>query len=112
MLDIETRSDWGINNTGPASGVFDPTYPGSSGNDGPVDMPNERHVIRSAMVDGREVAVFSNSIHVPLAPFMGIMAVAPEGPVIGQPGVDFRVAEAVDLTQVVTGHIPKSLFLD
>lgn len=27
-------------------------------------------------------------------------------------GVDFRVAEAVDLTQVVTGRIPKSLFLD
>ena len=27
-------------------------------------------------------------------------------------GVDFRVAEAVDLTQVVTGMVPKDLFLE
>ena len=27
-------------------------------------------------------------------------------------GVDFQVAEAVDLTQLVSGKIPKSLFLD
>ncbi len=25
--------------------------------------------------------------------------------------VDFRVSEAVDLTQVVTGHIPKDIFI-
>jgi acetamidase/formamidase len=39
------------------------------------------------MVGGREVALFSDRIHVPLAPFMGIMAVAPRDPVVGQPGV-------------------------
>jgi acetamidase/formamidase len=33
------------------------------------------------------VALFSETIHVPLAPFMGIMAVAPLDPVVGQPGV-------------------------
>ena len=87
VLDIQTRAEWGINNTGPASGVFDPAYPGSTGNDAPVDMTNERHVIRSAMVDGRQVALFSDNIHVPLAPFMGIMAVAPADPTVGQPGV-------------------------
>ena len=38
------------------------------------------------MVDGREVALFSPDIHVPLAPFMGILAVAP-APVLGEPGV-------------------------
>ena len=38
------------------------------------------------MVNGREVALFADDIHVPLAPFMGIMAVAPD-PVVGEPGV-------------------------
>ena len=38
-------------------------------------------------MDGRDVALFSPEIHVPLAPFMGIMAVAPAGPTVGQPGV-------------------------
>ena len=38
------------------------------------------------MVDGREVAFFSPDIEVPLAPFMGILAVAP-APVVGEPGV-------------------------
>ena len=87
VLDLETRVPWGINNTGPTSGVLDPAYPGSRDGDPPVDMPRERHVIRSATIDGREVAVFSDTIHVPLAPFMGIMAVAPEAPTVGQPGV-------------------------
>jgi len=28
-----------------------------------------------------------------------------------EPDVDFRVSEVVDLTQVVTGYIPKDIFL-
>lgn len=87
ILDITTRAPYGINNTGPTSGVFGTNYPGSKASDTPLDMPRERHVIRTAMVNDREVALFSDTIHVPLAPFMGIMAVAPEAPVVGQPGV-------------------------
>jgi acetamidase/formamidase len=37
-------------------------------------------------VGGREVALFAPDIHVPLAPFLGVMAVA-SNPVVGQPGV-------------------------
>lgn len=33
------------------------------------------------------MALFSPNIHVPLAPFMGIVALAPANPVVGQPGV-------------------------
>ena len=55
--------------------------------DPPLDIPpGTRHVIRTDIVDGREVALFSPDIQVPLAPFMGIMAVAPD-PVVGEPGV-------------------------
>ena len=32
-------------------------------------------------------SLFSESIHIPFAPFMGIMAVAPRNPVVGEPGV-------------------------
>jgi acetamidase/formamidase len=38
-------------------------------------------------VDGRPVAFFSDDILIPLAPFMGIMAVAPLDPTVGEPGV-------------------------
>ena len=87
ILDIETRVPYGINNTGPTSGVFGSGYPGTRPEDPPLDMPRARHLIRTAMVGGREVALFSENIQVPLAPFMGIMAVAPAAPVVGQLGV-------------------------
>jgi len=87
ILDFETRVPYGVNNTGPTSGVFGPTYPGTRMDDPPLDTPRERHLIRTAMVGGREVALFSENIHVPLAPFLGIMAVAPADPSVGQPGV-------------------------
>ena len=87
ILSLETRASWGINNTSARGGVFSPSYPGVDADDPPLDIPSgTRHVIRSAVVDGREVALFSPDIHVPLAPFMGIMAVAPD-PVVGEPGV-------------------------
>jgi acetamidase/formamidase len=38
-------------------------------------------------VNGRQVVLFSDAIHVPVAPFMGIMAVAPRAPRAGEPGV-------------------------
>ena len=87
ILELHTRVPYGINNTGPTSGAFGTNYPGSRPDDPPLDIPRERHLIRTAMVDGREVALFSDDIHVPLGPFMGIMAVAPENPTVGQPGV-------------------------
>ena len=49
-----------------------------------------RHVIRTGTEnvggENREVAFFSPEIHIPLAPFFGIIAVAPR-PTMGEPGV-------------------------
>ncbi len=87
ILSLETRVSWGINNTSARGGVFSMNYPGARPDDPALDIPpGTRHVIRTGEVDGREVALVSDDIHVPLAPFMGIMAVAPD-PVVGQPGV-------------------------
>ena len=86
ILDIETRVPWGVNSTSGRGGVFSPSYPGARAEDVPLDIPAGRHLIRTGEVDGREVAFFSPDIHVPLAPFMGILAVAPD-PVVGDPGV-------------------------
>jgi acetamidase/formamidase len=89
ILDIRTRVPWGVNNTGATSGVFAPAYPGSREGDPrpPMAEGQGRHVIRTGMDNGREVAFFSTEIKIPLAPFFGIMAVAPAGPVVGEPGV-------------------------
>ncbi len=87
ILEVTTRVPYGVNNTGPTSGVFGGSYPGARPDDAPLDMPRTRHLIRTATVEGREVALFSPDIHVPLAPFMGVMAVAPADLVVGQPGV-------------------------
>jgi acetamidase/formamidase len=106
ILDLSTRVPYGINGAGQTSGVLSPNY---SGHVGPVysgalapnypgrvstDPPQippfgplgNVNLIRTAKVGGREVALFADNITVPLAPFMGIMAVAPN-PVLGQPGV-------------------------
>ena len=87
VLSLRTRAPYGINNTGPTSGVFGSGYPGTAPEDEPMDMPAVRHFIRTGDVDGREVAFFADGIQVPLAPFMGVMAVAPDNPTVGQPGV-------------------------
>ncbi|MEE2668886.1 MAG: acetamidase/formamidase family protein [Gemmatimonadota bacterium] len=87
ILALETRVPWGINNTSSSGGVFSSGYPGVRSDDPLLDiLPGTRHVIRTGIVAGREVAFFSPDIQVPLAPFMGILAVAPD-PVIGEPGV-------------------------
>ena len=87
ILSIETRVSWGINNTSARGGVFSLDYPGAHPEDPALDIPpGTRHVIRTGDADGREVAFISDDIQVPLAPFMGILAVAPD-PVVGQPGV-------------------------
>ena len=94
ILALRTRAPYGINNTSPTSGVFGPGYPGTSPDDEPLDMPSVRHFIRTGEVDGCEVAFFSDAIRVPLAPFMGIMAVAPANPTVGQPGVTVAGVQA------------------
>ena len=94
ILAVRTRAPYGINNTGPTSGVFGPGYPGTSPADEPFDMPAVRHFIRTGEAGGREVAFFSDDIQVPLAPFMGVMAVAPENPTVGQPGVTVAGVQA------------------
>lgn len=93
VLDLTTRAPYGINNTGPTSGVFARNYPGTRPSDPQRDIENARHLYRTVTVDGREMALFSDDIRVPLAPFMGIMAVAPD-PVLGQPGVEVPGVQA------------------
>jgi acetamidase/formamidase len=89
ILDIETRVPWGVNNTGATSGVFAAAYPGSREGDPrpPMVQGQGRHVIRTGIENGREVAFFSPEIHIPIAPFFGILAVAPLNPAVGEPGV-------------------------
>jgi acetamidase/formamidase len=90
ILEISTRVPWGINTAGATSGVLGNDYPGTRPGDPGSGVPagaNTRNLIRTGMVNGREVAHFSDQIKVPLAPFMGIMAVAPRDPQAGQPGV-------------------------
>lgn len=87
ILDLETRVPWGINSTSARGGVFSTSYPGFREGDPALDIPpGTRHVIRTGMSGGQEVAFMARGIEVPLAPFMGILAVAPD-PVVGQPGV-------------------------
>jgi acetamidase/formamidase len=86
ILDVETRTSWGVNNTSPRGGVFSPSYPGARPDDAELDMAPTRHLIRTGAAGGRQVAFFSDDIQVPLAPFFGILAVAPD-PVVGEPGV-------------------------
>jgi len=90
ILEVSTRVPWGINTAGATSGVLGSGYPGTRPADPGSGVPadaNTRNLIRTGVVNGREVAHFSDQIKVPLAPFMGIMAVAPRDPQVGQPGV-------------------------
>ncbi len=88
IVELHTRVPYGINTTSATSGVFGADYPGTHKGDAGPDIPaGTVHLIRTAMVEGREVALFSDRIHVPLTPFMGTMAVAPRDAVVGQPGV-------------------------
>jgi acetamidase/formamidase len=88
ILDLQTRVDWGVNNTGVNSGVYSMRYPGTREGDVRAPQPGGgRHVIRTGVQNGRPVAFFSPEITVPLSPFMGIMAVAPQNPTVGEPGV-------------------------
>jgi acetamidase/formamidase len=86
MLELTTRVPYGINSTSSTGGVFSASYPAAPG-DAVPEMPNTSHLIRTGMEKGRAVAFFSDTIRVPMAPFMGTMAVAPDHPRVGEPGV-------------------------
>ena len=88
VIALATRVPWGINNTSATGGVFATDYPGFIDGETPLDIaPGTRHLIRTGSANGREVAFFAPDIQVPMKPFMGIMAVAPLGPEVGEPGV-------------------------
>ncbi|WP_432505715.1 acetamidase/formamidase family protein [Kineococcus arenarius] len=91
VLDLDTRVPYGVNNTGPTSGVFSPTYPGWREEDQPLDIPAEipegtpggvladerHHLYRTGEYKGEEVVFFDEGVVIPQQKFMGIMAVAP-----------------------------------
>ena len=83
VLDVEMRVPYGINNTGPTSGVLAASYPGTAPGD-PVPS-GTRKLIRYEKISGRDTARFTEGIFLEAAPFMGVMAVAPPVPVPGPP---------------------------
>lgn len=64
VLDVEIRVPYGVNATGPGSGAAPDLLP-----------EPEQRIIKLDL--GRGVALFAPEVEVPLAPFMGIVAVAP-----------------------------------
>jgi acetamidase/formamidase len=88
LIDMTTRVPYGINSSSSTGGVFSASYPGAQGEPIPVtEIPNTNHLIRTGVENGRAVAFFADNIRVPMHPFFGTMAVAPDHPTIGQPGV-------------------------
>jgi acetamidase/formamidase len=88
ILDLRPRVPYGFNTTGPTTGVFGVDYPAQRPGDLPFAVADGgRHIYRTVTRNGRQVALVSDAITVPLAPFMGILAVAPREPAVGEPGV-------------------------
>ena len=94
VIDMRPRVPWGFNSTRAHSGVMSKTHPGSRDGDRGVDIPPETddappeewRIIKTKQSDNGFVGVYESGIAVPLAPFRGVMAVAPV-PVRGDPGV-------------------------
>jgi acetamidase/formamidase len=95
VLHVRPRVPWGFNSTRAFSGVMSKTYPGYRDGDKGIDIPPETddalseewRIIRTEHSEDGLVGVYPSGIRVPLAPFMGVMAVAPI-PVLGEPGVE------------------------
>jgi acetamidase/formamidase len=85
ILDFTLRTPFGLNSTTPTTGVLAPTYPGTKPGD-PPPVGGTR-LIRTGLRNGRPVAVLSADVVIPLRPFMGTLAVAPESGRSGQPGI-------------------------
>ena len=89
VLEVSPRTPYGFNSAGARSGALGDAYPGVRDGDRGAEIADDggRAIIWTAMANAREYALLGDNVRVPLAPFMGIMAVAPEAPAIGQPGV-------------------------
>ncbi|HEY5623718.1 MAG TPA: acetamidase/formamidase family protein [Gammaproteobacteria bacterium] len=87
VLELSTRVPYSFNSATATSGVLSEQYPGARDGDAGADIADPtRTLIRTTVANGREYAMLGD-LRIPLAPFMGIMAVAPESPTVGQPGV-------------------------
>jgi acetamidase/formamidase len=86
ILAVRPWVAWGVNFTRAQSGVLSESYPGYRDGDPPLDITaetedqegEEYHIIRTVTAEGRQHGVWHSGIRVPLAPFMGILAVAPD----------------------------------
>jgi len=88
VLEVTSRVPYGFNSRDARGGPLADDYPGTEpGDRGAAIASGGRRIVRTAEADGRIVAQIAPGLRVPLAPFMGIMAVAPEAPRVGQPGV-------------------------
>ena len=88
ILEVSARTPYGFNSANARSGALSDPYPGTREGDRGADIASGgRALIRTAVANGREYALLGDRVRVPLAPFMGIMAVAPQAPAVGQPGV-------------------------
>jgi acetamidase/formamidase len=88
VLEVTSRVPYGFNTRAARGGPLGDDYPGTEPGDRGADIaPGGRRIVRTAEADGRIVALIADGLRVPLAPFQGIMAVAPEAPTVGQPGV-------------------------
>lgn len=92
IMDVETRTPYGFNNTSPTSGVMATFYPGWREGDVGLDIPAEippdkpagvwpdvrTHMYRVGKDKGEDVVFFSDGFTIPAQPFPGIIAVAPQ----------------------------------
>jgi len=85
MVRFDLRTPFGLNSSSPATGVLGSAYPGLR--DGDAAPITATRAIRTGTRDGMQVALFSDRVAVPLNPFMGVMAVAPRLPKVGEPGI-------------------------
>ena len=97
VLDLEFRVPYGVNNTGPGSGVLPDLVP----------TPSPRVIKTDPQ---RKVALLPGGIELPLGPFLGIMAVAPPPDlIIVSSGPPNKWAGNLDLKVLGVGstlHIP------
>lgn len=88
ILEVSARVPYGFNARGARSGPLGDDYPGTRDGDAGANIVRDgRTLIRTAVANGREYALLGEGLRIPIAPFMGIMAVAPQAPEVGQPGV-------------------------
>src|SRR5207253_2015180 len=97
VLDLEFRVPYGVNNTGPGSGVLPDL----------VATPTPRIIKTDPQ---RKVALLPGGIELPLSPFLGIMGVAPPPNLIivssGPPGMWGGNLDLRQLTVGSTLHLP------